>query len=216
MTKPRISYVPLDKMDAKMRAEMERCQREGTPRPESSAVRAHVPAAFWFFADSWNNLFRNGILDHAIKELCRLYVSRAVVCEFCGNQRSVKTTTAGSLVEDHVRELMMFENSSRYTERQKAALAYAEAITFRADTDDAFWTRMHKHFTEPELVELGCMIGLTLGQQSWLRLLNIDHHQVLTGTAASMAPGYESEAALKATKAADDYWAKKPRRDKVA
>ncbi len=57
MATQRISYVPLEKMDAKMRAEMERCQREGTPRPESTAVRAHVPAAFWFFADSWKNLF---------------------------------------------------------------------------------------------------------------------------------------------------------------
>ena len=44
--KQRISYFPLEKMDAEMRAEMERCRREGTPRPESSAVRAHVPAAF--------------------------------------------------------------------------------------------------------------------------------------------------------------------------
>ena len=83
MAKQRISYVPLEKMDEKMRKEMERCQREGTPRPESSAIRAHVPAAFWFFADSWNNLFRNGIADHALKELCRLYVSRSVQCEYC-------------------------------------------------------------------------------------------------------------------------------------
>ena len=101
MAKQRISYVPLDKMDAEMRKEMERCQREGTPRPESSAVRAHVPAAFWFFANSWHNLFRNGVLDHAIKELCRLYVSRSVQCEYCGNQRSVKATTSGALIEDH-------------------------------------------------------------------------------------------------------------------
>ena len=64
MAKQRISYVPLDKMDARMRAEMERCQREGTPRPESSAIRAHVPACFWFFAESWHNIFRTGILDH--------------------------------------------------------------------------------------------------------------------------------------------------------
>jgi hypothetical protein len=67
---------------------------------------------------------------------------------------------------------------------------------------------MHKHFSEPELVELGCMIGLTLGQQSWLRLLNIDHHQVMATTAASMAPGYEDADKLAATKASDDYWAK--------
>ena len=208
MAKQRISYVPLDKMDAKMRAEMERCQREGTPRPESTAVRAHVPAAFWFFADSWKNLFHNGVLDHAIKELCRLYVSRSVQCEYCGNQRSVKSVVSGALIEEHVMDLLYFEKSTRYNERQKAALAYAEAITWRMNTDDAFWERMHKNFTEAELVELGCMIGLTLGQQSWLRLLNIEHHQVMAGTDASMAPGYEDMAKLKDTKSREDYWAK--------
>ena len=210
MAKQRISYVPLEKMDEKMRQEMARCEREGTPRPESSAIRAHVPAAFWFFADSWNNLFRNGIADHALKELCRLYVSRSVQCEYCGNQRSVKSTTSGALIEDHVLDLLNFEKSTRYTERQKAALAYAEAIVWHLNTDDAFWDRLHKNFSEPELVEIGCMIGLTLGQQSWLRLLNIEHHQVLAGTDASMAPGYQDMAALQATKAAPDYWAKAP------
>jgi len=42
MAEQRISYVPVEKMDAGMREEMGRCQREGTPRPESSAIRAHV------------------------------------------------------------------------------------------------------------------------------------------------------------------------------
>jgi alkylhydroperoxidase family enzyme len=208
MAKQRISYVPFDRMDARMQEEMRRCEREGTPRPESSAIRAHVPACFWFFAESWHNIFRNGVLDHAIKELCRLYVSRSVVCEYCGNQRSVKSTVSGALIEDHVLDLLNFEKSTNYDERQKAALAYAEAITWHLDTDDAFWERMHRHFSEPELVELGCMIGLTLGQQSWLRLLNIEHHQVMAGTTASMAPGYEDARRLAQTKAAADYWAK--------
>jgi len=39
------SYVPLDNMTPEMRAEMERCARGSTPRPESSAVRAQVPPA---------------------------------------------------------------------------------------------------------------------------------------------------------------------------
>ncbi len=208
MTKQRISYVPVEKMDAEMRREMERCRREGTPRPESSAIRAHVPAAFWFFAKSWNDLFRNGVLDHAIKELCRLYVSRSVQCEYCGNQRSVKAAASGTLIEDLVLDLVNFEKSTKYSDRQKAALSYAEAIAWRLETDDAFWDRLHRHFTEPELVELGCMIGLTLGQQSWLRLLNIEHHQVLPGTSAAMAPGYENARQLARTKAAADYWAK--------
>ncbi len=208
MAKQRISYVPLERMDAEMRSEMQRCQREGAPRPESSAIRAHVPAAFWFFARSWNDLFRNGVLDHAVKELCRLYVSRSVQCEYCGNQRSVKATSSGALIEDQMMDLLNFEKSTEYNDRQKAALSYAEAIVWHLQTDDAFWDRLHRHFTEPELVELGCMIGLTLGQQSWLRLLNIDHHQVLAGTSASMAPGYEDARKLAETKAMADYWAK--------
>ena len=204
----RISYVALEDMTEKMREEMERCVREGTPRPESSAVRAHVPDCFWFFANSWHNIFRNGVLDHAVKELCRVYVSRSVVCEFCGNQRSIKGQKAG-LNEAQIDDLMNFERSAKYTDRQKAALAYAEAIVWRIDTGDAFWERMHKHFSEPEMVELGCAIALTYGQQSWLRLLNIDHHQVMAGiSSASMAPGFESPEALEKSKAAPDYWAK--------
>ena len=216
MSKQRISYIPLEKMTTEMRAEMERCARMGTPRPESSAVRAHVPGAFWSFANSWRDIFHTGVCDHAIKELCRLYVSRSVTCEFCGNQRSIKAADAGKVNEAKVDDLMNFEKSTRYGEREKAALAYAEAITWRLETDDKFWARMRQHFSEPELVELGCFIALTMGQQSWLRLLNIEHHEVMVGTSASMAPGYETAEALAKTKAAPDYWAKKgktPRKD---
>jgi hypothetical protein len=115
---------------------------------------------------------------------------------------------SGAVIEDHVLDLLNFEKSIAYNERQKAALAYAEAITWHLNTDDAFWTRMHAQFSEPELVELGCMIGLTLGQQSWLRLLNIEHHAVMAGTTASMAPGFEDANTLAASKASAEYWAK--------
>ncbi len=204
---PRISYVPVESMDERMQEEMHRCAREGTPRPESSAVRAHAPQAFWGFVEYWNATFHGPELDHAIKELCRVYVSRTVKCEFCGNQRSEKATTAG-LLEQQFDELLNFESSDRYDERQKAALAYTEAIAWRLDTDDAFWERMHAHFSEPELTELGCFVALTFGAQSWLRMLDLEHHQVLAGTAASMAPGFETAEALARSKADGTYWAK--------
>jgi alkylhydroperoxidase family enzyme len=206
--KQRISYFPLDQMDPEMRAEMERCQREGTPRPESSAVRAHVPAAFWAFARSWQEIFREGVCDHRIKELCRVYISRTVNCEYCGNQRSVKAAQQG-FTEAKYDELLNFESSAKFDDREKAALAYAEAIAWHQPSDDALWDRLHQHFSEPELVELGCFVALTFGQQSWLRLLNIEHHQVLPGTAASMAPGFETAEALAASKSNETYWARR-------
>ena len=206
-SKQRICYVPVEAMQGDMQAEMDRCQREGTPRPESSAVRAHVPACFWAFANSWEAIFRNGICEHAIKELCRVYVSRSVKCEYCGNQRSEKARSQG-LIEAQYDDLLNFEKSERLSEREKAALSYAEAITWRLDTDDAFWDRLYRHFSEPELVELGNFIALTMGQQSWIRLLNIEHHEVLPGTAASMAPGFGTPEALAASKASKEYWAR--------
>jgi alkylhydroperoxidase family enzyme len=207
---PRISYVqPSTVKDEAMLAEFDRCAREGTPRPESQAVRAHVPAVFWSFANSWRDVFKNGVADHAIKELCRIYVSRSVLCEFCGNQRSIKAAKAG-IIEDDYRELINFESSARYDDKQKAALAYAEAITWDLPTDDAFWARLHAHFSEPELVEIGYFVALTMGQQRWLRTLNIEHHQILAGSDASMAPGFETMDALAASKVQPDYWAKKP------
>ena len=202
----RISYVPLEDMTPEMRVEMERCAVEGTPRPESTAIRAHVPAAFWFFADSWKNLFREGIVDHDIKELCRVYVSRSIKCEYCGNQRSEKGKEMG-LTEGKYDDLLNFETSSIYDDRQKAALAYTEAIVWHLQTDDALWERLYSHFSENELVELGCFVGLTLGQQSWLRLLNIEHHEVLSKTSASMAPGFETAEDLVESKASEAYWA---------
>ena len=208
MPTPHISYVdPAGIKDEAMLAEFDRCAREGTPRPESQAIRAHVPAVFWSFANSWRDVFKNGVADHAIKELCRVYVSRSVLCEFCGNQRSMKAADQGVIEEDY-RDLINFESSSRYDERQKAALSYAEAITWDQPVDEAFWARLHRHFSEPELVEIGYFIAITMGQQRWLRTLGIEHHQVLAGTAASMAPGFENEETLKRSKQAADYWAK--------
>jgi len=201
----RISYFPLADMDDAMIQEMKRCAEEGTPRPESSAVRAHSTLAFWAFADSWARLYRDGVVEHDLKELCRVYVSRSLKCEYCGNQRS----GAASIAEGKLDELMNFESSASYDERQRAALSYAEAITWRLDPDDAFWHRLHSNFTETELVELAGFICLTMGQQSWIRLLNIEHHQVMAGSSASMAPGFESEEALRRSKDDPAYWATK-------
>jgi alkylhydroperoxidase family enzyme len=208
MSKPYISYVdPASVTDPAMVAEFERCAREGTPRPESQAIRAHVPATFWSFANTWRDVFKNGVVDHNIKELCRIYVSRSVLCEFCGNQRSIKAAKAG-LKEDDYSDLINFESSTRYDDRQKAALSYAEAITWDLPVNDAFWARLHKHFSEPELVEIGYFVAITMGQQRWLRTLNIEHHQILAGQDGSMAPGFETLDALQESKKSPDYWAK--------
>jgi alkylhydroperoxidase family enzyme len=69
------------------------------------------------------------------------------------------------------------------------ALSYTSAMIWDPGlADDAMWARLHRHFSEPELVELGFFVALTLGQQRWIKTLDIRHGEVLGDSAAGLAP----------------------------
>ena len=208
MKKQRISYVdPKTMQDKEMQKEMERCKIRGTPRPESQAIRAHVPATFWSFAKTWQSVFHEGVAEHTIKELCRVYVSHSVKCEYCGNQRSIQSKEKG-LVEGDYFDLLNFEKSKRYSAKQKAILRYTESIIWDLDCSDELWNDLYKFYSEPEIVEIGYFVAITMGQQRWLKTLNIDHHKVLAETSASMMPGAETPEAWEEHKKSNKYWAK--------
>lgn len=177
-----------------MMAEFERAARDGVPRPESHAIRANVPAVFWAFTNAWNTTFVNGVRDHAIKELCRLYVSQAVNCNYCGNQRSVEAQDQG-LLEGDVKDLLEFDKSICFTACQKAALRLAEAITWGLESTDESWKGLHDNFETGQIVELGFFIGLTMGQQRWNRLINMQHSQFMASTSGGLALGVTAKKA---------------------
>jgi len=80
---PRIPYAdPEAVSDPEIRGYLERARKEGTPRPESQAIRAHNPNVIRAFSQAWELTFRNGVVDHALKELCRVYVSKSIDCEY--------------------------------------------------------------------------------------------------------------------------------------
>jgi hypothetical protein len=102
-------------------------------------------------------------------------------------QRSVRAGQQG-LTEDSYSDLLEFRDSSTYDDREKTALAYTEAIIFDADAaDDRLWEKLHQHFTDAELVELGYFIALTFGQQKWIKTLNLGHMEVAADTTAGLA-----------------------------
>ena len=109
MSKPRINFIkPNQVQDNKILSVIKKSAIEGTPRAESQAIRARVPKVFWSFQKTWENVFVNGIADHNIKELCRVYISQSVQCHYCGNQRSNKARDLG-LGEEKFSELLNFE-----------------------------------------------------------------------------------------------------------
>ena len=181
---PRIPYPDLDAVtDPEILAILDRARRVGTPRPESQAIRTHVPAVLKTFTAAWMETFVDGVLDHEIKELCRVYVTKTVQCGYCAAQRSQDA----AVTEDHYDDLLAFQSSDRYTEREKAALAYTDAVVWDSNlATDELWERLHTHFTDPELVELGFFLALTSGQQRWLKTLDLGHREVLADTEAGL------------------------------
>ena len=184
----RISYVDPESLDPHDRELLERARLHGTPRPESQAVRAHVPEILRTFSAYWEATFADGLVDNRLKELCRLYVSKTVECNYCGGQRS-EAARAQGLSEELVDEILLFESSEAFDEREKAALAYTRAIAWDPDlADDALWNRLLGHFSEAQIVELGSFVSLTAGAQRFVKTLDLGHREVLGDGDAGLAP----------------------------
>jgi alkylhydroperoxidase family enzyme len=62
--------------------------------------------------------------------------------------------------ETKLAALPEWETSPEFSERERAALAFATAIV-RDDREvsDAIWARVREHFSEPETVELAFAVG---------------------------------------------------------
>ncbi|QIV82943.1 carboxymuconolactone decarboxylase family protein [Mycolicibacterium frederiksbergense] len=160
----------------------------GTPRLESQAIRAHVPAVLRTFTASWQQTFRDGVLDHSIKELARVFIAKSLDCGYCAGQRSHLGAEAG-LTEREFDEVIEFRDSTVLGDREKSALMWAEAIAWDPNlADDTLWAQLHAHFTEPELVELGYFIALTMGQQKFLKTLDLRHGDLGVESLAGLAP----------------------------
>jgi len=183
----RIPYPDLSSIeDDEVLQALERARLVGTPRPESQAIRAHVPAVLKSFTQAWMDTFVDGVVEHELKELCRVYVTKTVDCGYCAAQRSVDA----AVDEDHYQDLLLFEKSDRYSEREKAALAYTDSIVWDAGlATDEMWERLDRNFKPEELVELGFFIALTSGQQRWIKTLDLGHREVLADTEAGLDRG---------------------------
>lgn len=181
---PRIPYADLAAItDPEIHDILDRARRVGTPRPESQAIRARVPAVLKSFTTAWMDTFVEGVVDHDLKELCRVYVTKTVDCGYCAAQRSMDATRD----ETHYADLLFYATSDRYSEREKTALAYTDAIVWDSIlATDEMWERLHTHFTPEELVELGFFIALTSGQQRWIKVLQLGHGEILADTESGL------------------------------
>jgi AhpD family alkylhydroperoxidase len=107
-------------------------------------------------------------LEHSLIELVKMRASQINGCAFCLHMHS-KDARAGGESEERLYLLNGWRESSLYTPRERAALAWTEALTLVAQTGapDADYDGLKPHFSEAEIVSLTLLITTI---NAWNRL----------------------------------------------
>ncbi|MFU8848392.1 MAG: carboxymuconolactone decarboxylase family protein [Opitutales bacterium] len=97
-------------------------------------------------------------LDPVLRALITVRVSQINHCAFCIDFNSMRVLKGGGQAK--LEALPEFENSEHLSDKEKSALAYAEAVTHSdREADDALFKRLREHFDDDALVELTALIA---------------------------------------------------------
>ena len=109
-----------------------------------------------------------GAMDKKLLKLVELRASQINGCAYCLHMHSEEARALGER-EERMLLLDAWHESALYTEKERAALAWTEALTRIAETHapDATYAEVRRHFSDDELVALSMAIGMI---NAWNRL----------------------------------------------
>jgi AhpD family alkylhydroperoxidase len=99
-------------------------------------------------------------IDAPLRHLVKLRASQLNGCAYCIDMHW-KDARAGGETEQRLYGLDAWEESNYYTDRERAALKWTEALTFIANghASDEVYEAVRAHFSEQELADLSWVIA---------------------------------------------------------
>ncbi len=107
-------------------------------------------------------------LEKPLTELVRLRASQINGCAFCVDMHTADARQGGE-TERRLATVVTWRETPFFTDRERAALEWTEALTLIADdrVPDAVWESVKPHFSEAEMVDLTLLVSAING---WNRL----------------------------------------------
>lgn len=96
-------------------------------------------------------------IEKNLQELIHFRVSQINKCAYCLDMHSKELREAGE-TEQRLYGLSAWRETPYYSDRERAALAWAEAVN-QCDIPDDVYEEVSAHFTEEELVDLTLTVG---------------------------------------------------------
>ena len=144
------------------------------------------------------NYSKNSGLEPSLLDLIKLRASQINGCPYCIDMHT-KDARSGGETEQRLYSLSVWRQTPYYTERERAALAFTEAVTLIADkhVPDDVYEQARQQFNDEELVKL--MIGIVI-INTWNRFAitfgdqpgsyQPDHFVTKPASAAVLAAGH--------------------------
>lgn len=151
----RISLISTESASAEVREIYEKILR-GKPGNVQKAL-AYRPEMLKNFLSFYASVGRS--LDRKLYELIYLRVSLLNGCHYCAQHHIASSKRVGLSQEDW--SALKGGDYSKYSEKEKAALDYAEKLTRTPhEVSDGDFDTLKRHFSEPEIVDLHLLTGL--------------------------------------------------------
>jgi len=119
-----------------------------------------APQAMQAFVDFSQAMAKDGV-EPSLAELVKIRASQINHCAFCLHMHTREALAQG---ESEVRLTMLaaWQESPLFTDRERAALAWTESLTFLPETSapDDVYAELQAHFTPEEQVKLTMLIGI--------------------------------------------------------
>jgi AhpD family alkylhydroperoxidase len=103
---------------------------------------------------------KNSGLEHSLIELVKTRASQINGCAYCIHMHT-KDARANGESEERLYLLSAWRESPLYSDRERAALAWTEALTLVSETHapDEDYEELSRHFTPEEQVKLTLLVG---------------------------------------------------------
>jgi AhpD family alkylhydroperoxidase len=127
---------------------------------EPAKIWARVPRVFLGVATLYGALDRKSSpIDPVLRALITVRISQINWCTFCVDINSSTVLKRGG-TDQKLEDLDRFMDSPHFTDKEKAALEYAEAVTYtdRQVTDELF-AKVKEHFDDDAIVDLTGLIA---------------------------------------------------------
>ena len=127
---------------------------------DSALLWARSPKVFLGVAMLYGAIDRKSSpIPPALRSLLTVRVSQLNGCRFCVDLNSATLLKRGVAVEK-VAALATWQTSNLFSAQERAALAYAEAVTLPdCGIDDALMSQLKQHFDDAAIIELTALIA---------------------------------------------------------